>query len=838
MSLRPRTLLPIAAFGLALTCLTTVEPPAAEAQFKAMGTYEVYAAPSGPTVSGNGEQLTDEQLLRSAGLSPDGAALAGFFKARTQLAADRAKIAGLIDKLGSKQAGERDRAMAELAALGPQAVPQLRQATRDPDAPMVATAARKCLGFIETNGTNSASLPAAAARVLAQKKVPGAAEALLDFLPFADDENVMEEIKVALTSLATRDGKVDPAFLRALDDKGSSLRRTVVAEVLARSGNEEVFPALRKLLNDPRPVVRLRVALALAADKDAAAVTTLINVLTELPLPLAKQAEEFLLNLGSDQSPRAQLGETDASRKACRDAWTAWWKASEGDATLAEFRKRTLNESDRERVLGVIRQLGDNDFNQRERAQEELQKLGSSVAPLLRQALASDDEEIKKRSQRALDAIDKDKASSLLPVQARLMGYRKPAAASTVLLAYLPFADEETVFEEVRGALAAVAVRDGKADPELVKALNDKLPVRRGVAAEALALGGALDLRPAVRKLLKDPDSDVKLRVALALATSRDRDAVPVLIDLMGVLPFEKGMQAETFLRDVAGEQGPNVYLGADADSRKKAKEAWATWWKDHGATVDLARANTGPKMLGFTVIVNMNFNRVLEIGLDGKTRWSLDGLGYPRDAQVLPGDRVLVAEQNFNRVAEYSQKKEILWQKQVNAPPMAVQRLPNGNTFIATNNGLLEVTKDGKEVFTYNRNQWDILTGARGPDGQCAIMTQNGQIIRIDNKGKEVKTFNIGQAIWNSSIEMLPGGRVLVPLYQANKVVEYDAEGKQVWEAAVQWPQSVQRLPNGNTLVASVNTNKIVELNRAGRVVWEHKSTNNMEQPFRARRR
>jgi hypothetical protein len=28
------------------------------------------------------------------------------------------------------------------------------------------------------------------------------------------------------------------------------------------------------------------------------------------------------------------------------------------------------------------------------------------------------------------------------------------------------------------------------------------------------------------------------------------------------------------------------------------------------------------------------------------------------------------------------------------------------------------------------------------------------------------------------------------------------------------------------------------VELNRAGRVVWEHKSTNNMEQPFRARRR
>jgi HEAT repeat protein len=837
MPLRPRTLLFAAAFGLALAGAAAVSPPAADAQFKTMEM--AYGAPSGPSGPANGDsQLTDEQLLRHAGLSPDGPALVGFFKARTRPAADRAKVAGLIDKLGSKQAAERDKAAGELVALGPLAVPQLRQAARDPDEPLVAAAARKCLGFLEPGGAGSPSLPAAAARVLAQKQAPGAAEALLDFLPFADDDNVMDEIKVALTSLAAPDGKVDPAFLRALDDNSSSLRRTVVAEVLTRSGNVEVLPAVRKLLSDSRPVVRLRVALALAATKDAAAVTTLINVLTELPLPLAKQAEEFLLNLGSDQSPRAQLGETDASRKACRDAWAAWWKTSEGEATLAEFKKRTLSESDRERWLGVIQQLGHDDFNQRERAQEALQRQGSSVAPLLRQALASADEEIKKRAQKALDAIEKDKTSSLLPVQARLMGYRKPAGAAPVLLAYVPFADEETVFEEVRGALAAVAVRDGKADADLVKALDDKLPVRRGVAAEALALGGALEQRPAVRKLLKDADVDVKLRVALALATARDRDAVPVLIDLMGELPFEKGLQAETFLREVAGERGPSVYLGADADSRKKTKEAWAAWWKDNGGTVDLARANVGTKMLGFTVIVSMNFNRVLEVGMDGKTRWSLDGLGYPRDAQVLPGDRVLVAEQNFNRVAEYSQKKEILWQKQVNAPPQAVQRLSNGNTFIATNNGLMEVAKDGKEVFTYNRNQWDIITGARGADGQYCVLTNTGMIIRIDNKGKEIKSYNTGQAMWNSTIEMLPGGRVLVPLHNMNKVVEYDADGKQVWEAAVQWPQSVQRLPNGNTLVASANTQKTVELNRAGRVVWEHKGTNNMDQPFRARRR
>jgi len=833
MLLRPRTLLLAAGAGLALVLLGTATPPTAVAQ-KGM-----YFPQPATTVSADPEnQLTDEQFLRSAGLSPDGAGLVEFFKARTQLSVDPEKIAGLIAKLGSKKAEERDKATGDLVSAGPVAVPQLRQATRDPDEPQVAAAARRVLGLIESSGPAAPSLPAVAARVLAMKKTPAAAEALLDFLPFADDDNVLDEIKAALASLATRDGKVDSAFLHALDDKSSSLRRTVVAEVLARSGNEEVMPAVRKLLSDPRPVVRLRVALALASTKDAEAVTTLINVLSELPLPLAKQSEEFLLNLASDQAPKAQLGEAEAQRKACRDAWAAWWKGTEGDATLAEFKKRTLTEADRVKVLTIIAKMGHNDFNERERAQDDLQKLGTSVAPLLRQALAGDDEEIKKRAQKALDTIEKDKTSSLLPVQARLMAYRKPAAAAEVLLAYLPFADEDTVLDEVRGALAAVAVRDGKADPSLVKALDDRLPVRRGVAGEALAMGGALDQRPAIRKLLKDADVDVKLRVALALSASRDREAVPVLIDLMGELPLDKGLQAETYLREVAGERGPNVYLAADADSRKKTRDAWSAWWKVNGGSVDLARANTGPRMLGFTLIVNMNFNRVLEITMDGKTRWTLDNLGFPRDAQVLPGDRVLVAEQNFNRVAEYNQKKEIVWQKMVQAPPQSVQRLSNGNTFIATNNGLLEVTKDGKEVFTYNRNQWDIITGARAADGSCAIMTQNGQIIRIDSKGKETKTFHIGQPTWNSNIEMLPGGRILVPMHNINKVVEYDSDGKQVWEAAVQWPQSVQRLPNGNTLVASANTQKIVELNRAGRVVWEHKTTNQMDQPFRVRRR
>jgi hypothetical protein len=87
------------------------------------------------------------------------------------------------------------------------------------------------------------------------------------------------------------------------------------------------------------------------------------------------------------------------------------------------------------------------------------------------------------------------------------------------------------------------------------------------------------------------------------------------------------------------------------------------------------------------------------------------------------------------------------------------------------------------------------------------------------------------------ASIEALPGGRVLVPQPNMSKVMEYDGDGKVIWEAAVQYPFSAQRLPNGNTLVGSPNSGKVVELNRGGRVVWENKTTGT-DRPYRVRRR
>ena len=69
--------------------------------------------------------------------------------------------------------------------------------------------------------------------------------------------------------------------------------------------------------------------------------------------------------------------------------------------------------------------------------------------------------------------------------------------------------------------------------------------------------------------------------------------------------------------------------------------------------------------------------------------------------------------------------------------------------------------------------------------------------------------------------MRLTPQGTALIAYTNADKVAEYDENGKEVWSAAVAQPWSVERLKNGNTLVASMKLDTI-ELNAKGETVWK----------------
>ena len=157
--------------------------------------------------------------------------------------------------------------------------------------------AKQILLMIE--GPQADRLPIDAARLLASRKSPGAAEALLGYLPVADNDQVFEEIVSALGSLSFLDGKADPALLAALKSPKAFIR-AAAARALCKAGGIPSWKAVRPLLTDSDPAVRFQVAAALADAHDGQAIPVLIECLSDGPPALAAQADEYLARLAGE----------------------------------------------------------------------------------------------------------------------------------------------------------------------------------------------------------------------------------------------------------------------------------------------------------------------------------------------------------------------------------------------------------------------------------------------------------------------------------------------------------------------------------------------------------
>ena len=176
--------------------------------------------------------------------------------------------------------------------------------------------------------------------------------------------------------------------------------------------------------------------------------------------------------------------------------------ASDGPALLDFFRNRTVQGADQNRLDRLIRQLGHDDFEMRERASEELMVLGPVARPLLVSAVQPGSRGCSSGAGSACRTCKRGSAPRSL--RQRPACWRcKPAGTAEVLFAYLPFADDETVAGEIRKALVAVALPDGKPEPVLRGGLTDPSPIKRAGAAIVLLNAGVAEARPAIQKLLQ-----------------------------------------------------------------------------------------------------------------------------------------------------------------------------------------------------------------------------------------------------------------------------------------------------------------------------------------------
>jgi HEAT repeat protein len=765
---------------------------------------------------------SDLERLEDAGLSTDAPALLEFLRQRSRLEVDIGALTSLAEELGHSDQRVSGKAMSALLARGPVALPVLRRIVNELGETARTARARRCLQLLEGPGADL--LPAAVVRLLGQRRPPDAAEVLLAYLPVADNEQVLDEVSKALTLLAFTDHKPEPALVAALKDR-SPLRRAMACSALARPDQPPQHDKLRPLLRDPQPQVRLRAALAMVNAHDPEAVPVLIELLGELPAPQWQQAEEVLRHLAGPWAPATDIkGEDEIARRIRREVWAVWWKHTEGPALLAEIRGRTLTPADQARAQALIDKLSDDDFTVRQRAADDLVAMGTRVIPVLKPVTRVADLERARRATECLRRVG-DEARPLPASAIRLLGLRKPDGALGALLDYLPYAEDEALVMEVRNVLPTLGVRAGEPDPLLLKALEDKNMQRRLVAGEALLKGGGEPVWPAVRKLLLDTNPEVRLRIALALVAERDKVAVQTLIDSLVEEPSDLQGQALEVLERLAGDKVPEVDAANDAAGRKKVRDAWAAWWHEAAQNVNL----TGPPpLLGYTLLVEApqkgNGGRVQEIDRTGKQRWVIEGLKEPKDAHIVAGNHVLIAESGANRVSERDFKGTIIWQKEMPTTVINCQRLINGNTFVAMDKSLAELDRRGQIVWQMQYPRVDAAF--KGNDGVITILTRDNRVIRITPNGQELKNFGCKRKDDEpGGIDVLSNGRIIVAEPSNNSVSEYDTQGNLIWSAATEGIASATRLPTGHTLVASLENAKVVELDRGGKVVWEHKS-------------
>ena len=192
----------------------------------------------------------DDDALKLAHIAETGPALLDFLHKRSGAAVDKAVVNGLIKQLADPSAAVHDAAAGQLTALGESAVPALREAVNKLDDPDFAARARQCL--LNIDDPQAADLSIAVVRAAAQLRPDGVVDALLEYLPFAENDKVAAEVQAALVAVVPHDGKPPAALLRALTDP-APVRRAAAAVALCRSAARANTPPFARCSKIPSP---------------------------------------------------------------------------------------------------------------------------------------------------------------------------------------------------------------------------------------------------------------------------------------------------------------------------------------------------------------------------------------------------------------------------------------------------------------------------------------------------------------------------------------------------------------------------------------------------------
>ncbi len=526
------------------------------------------------------------------------------------------------------------------------------------------------------------------------------------------------------------------------------------------------------------------------------------------------------------------LSPVEDAERVLKDA-----RIEQDGASLLQFmRDRTLREEFRTQINSRIEKLGDDSFDVREQATEDLKKAGLAALPLLRKALNNPDVELARRALDCFNSIDEPKELARISAVVTLLLHHKIEGAIPVILAYITSIIEDDVLTaNLNDILLAHVKLTGKADPVLVAALDSPQPAVRLFMVRLL--GDALpDQVQILKGKIRDVSPQVRFHAAAALARAGDKDSLKVLIHLLQDAPLELAFQCEDFLCLLLGEKETPPFSLHDHDIKNRSLivASWENWLADKKDAIPYHQLRSAQRLLGLTLIMevdggNVQGGRIWECDRQGKMRWEITDLGGPVDVQILPGNRLLIPEFYNSRVTERDRKGRILWESpRLKGNAISAQRLRNGNTLIATMGQVMEMTPEKRISHEFPLQGHPVYHARRGRNGHTYILSGNS-LFEYNSANALIHETKVGNLSGWAGFEFLPNGHFLIANYTHNaSFKEIDRNGKVIWEMSSNGKATrteatrIQYLPNGNYLVAGGNSTVVVEYDRKHNIVWK----------------
>ncbi|MCX7700784.1 MAG: HEAT repeat domain-containing protein, partial [Gemmataceae bacterium] len=395
------------------------------------------------------------------------------------------------------------------------------------------------------------------------------------------------------------------------------------------------------------------------------------------------------------------------------------------DKLIDYLRQQILTEPVQRRIEELIRQLGDPTFRARQAAQRQLIEIGPVALPQLRRATTHPDQEVAGRARRCIQELRQGPRANLTIWAIDMLVARQEPRLLPLLFDLIPATDDDPLASVIADSLVKLAEKQPAHRQTIREALD--LPRSRPTALRVLLRLNDPDLQQQLPRFLEDPDPAVRFHAGMTLLRQGDRKAIPALISVIGdsssVLMWQ---QVEEELYSLAGELAPAVPVkSSQSEGRQAIAQQWSEWWKVKGDQILLGGKDDYPTEVCVVAETGIT-NRVYEWRPNGKPRFEIKDLVSPVDARVLPGKRVLIAEQAGRRVSERSFSGQVIWEKVFDDEPVSVMRLPNGNTFVAMMQRVVEVRRDGEIVVSISLPDpnLSISDANRLSDGRIGIIT------------------------------------------------------------------------------------------------------------------